>query len=280
MLQLELQTKEENPFYLDRFDKSIRDQFVKNNIISKPEIGIDDVFDLEEFDKHASSLDKSNFLKILRFKSAKNVDAGEYAISWLLDGNPVGQSQNKTDVSLKNGKTVSVKHVDVFKSKIKFGRVASSKSYKDLMSLWSFYVAFLNGADVGLNPTKILRKQIETTSFSSSPAIIAFLEKADLSLFETTDLEDIQNFLSKIKMYCSPLNDEIKKLINNIVAECLKDAVDYMVIIHSNSHHIKVIDVKKDVNDFYQKYFASLEGQEMYMTVESHIDFIKEKLML
>lgn len=272
MFQLSLQNNTENPFYLDKFDKSVRDQFIKNNIFYQPEKIIDNVLELENFEQTASVADKENFLKILNFKSLKNEDAGEFAICWLLDGMPVGKSQSKIDVRLKDNKTISVKHLDIFNSKLKFGRVSSSPSYKELMSFWNFYVTFLCQDNYKFNSTKISKKDIDSNTFYGSSTLLTFLQTADISLFNDDEKKEIKFFLDKILSFAGPLNEKIKKYINSIIVETLKEDLHYMVIINHHSTQMKVLDFKKDINDFYEKYFSSLEGAELYMNIKPYLD--------
>jgi len=253
--------------YLLKFDQAVIDQLIDSQIFSGPDNIINNIEDLEDLSSY-SKKDQENFLKILKFKAPKGEEPAEFAISWIMNGEPVGKNHGKADVLLKNGDTISVKHV-VSRRRMKFGRVGSSEAYKTLMSFWSFYVHFLSDPKLKLNPTKITRDKLNNTELKIPKNILKFLFNSSNNLDPFTKEErcDILSFINKFEPYKDSIQVSAKDLINKMMKESLGDEVDHLVIVMDNSIKVKVI---KNINkslDFYDSYFSCLSGNEIYINI-------------
>ncbi len=257
--------------YFTKFDDFVRKQFLKANIISPPARVISDVVELEKIQELLSFDDLQTFKKILKFKARQNESSAEYAIAWLTNGTPIGSKQGKVDVTLPDGTGLSVKCCSFTRS-IKFGRCASSSSYKELMCVWSFFVGFLYERSAVLNPTRITKKQISNVDIQGSADIISFLEtsRAD-PLLETGVLQ----FVEKLYHCTNSLNDYIIDLVNNISREILDKAATHLVLLDPEAVVIRVISHINKASfcaDFYTNYFDKIEGNELFIKLGEVLD--------
>lgn len=243
-----------------RFDKSVLEQFNAASIPLAPKKIIKNILDLESLDKIFDDEDKNHFKNILKFKAFKNQEPGEYAIAWAMNGQVSNSNQSKFDV-LFNDETISVKHVN-FRSrhKIKFGRVGSSDQYKELMKIWCLY-CFLTD-DIS-SPTKITKEKIEMFD-GNILSDLSFLISVgrDVTNFEP-NFELIQLKIEHIKTKASKsfLVDCINGMIKDTVS-----GVNHLVLIKKNSITIKVFDnFNKKLDNFYNKHFYCLDGNEVYI---------------
>lgn len=257
--------------YINRFDESVKNQFIDSNITSSPEkiLTLDEIKDLNN---SLTPNDKDSFNKILKFESKNTEDSAEFAFAWILDARPVGRSQTKCDIVLPNGEGVSVKAGD--NCLIKFGRIGSSESYKELMNLWSFYVGFLGGKEQGLFPTRISKKQVESLDLSTADAISKFLNVSLRSipiLYSPQESANIKQFVERMISCSGSINNRVIDLINKSIKESLNNLVNHIILIDKENLKVRLV---KDINsseyidNFFYTNFNHIAGNEVFIEVK------------
>ena len=255
--------------YIDHFDDSIKKQFTEAGI-NEPEnvLTIDQIEDLDLF---MSPKDKDSFVKILKFDCRNTEDSAEFAFAWILNAKHVGKSQVKSDIILPNGDGVSIKSGEGL---IKFGRIGSSNSYKELMNLWSFYVGFLGGKEQGLQPTRISKKQVGSLDLSTASAISKFLDVSLRSIpifYDKEDSLNIKEFVLRMISCCGSINNRVIDLINQSIKESLDKIIKYIIVVDKNNlkvRLIKNIDSDDYINNFFHSNFNHIAGNEVFIEVK------------
>lgn len=259
--------------YIDRFDQEVKKQFLQADIVEPP-TKVLSLEELSNLDNALPAQDLERFQKILTFKAKRNEDPSEYALAWLLDAEHIGGSQKKADIVLQCGEGISIKASTLnSKKKVKFGRIGSSSSYKDLMSLWSFYVTYLKTKKQDLIPTRISRKQVNNLDLKASQAVKKFLEVSSRSinvLYSQDEQGLIEEFVNKLISSADSINEKIVELINSSFKECLQGDVNHLIVIDKDNLKVRILeDINKEeyVNNFFSTNFGYIAGNEMWIEV-------------
>ena len=259
--------------HLGDFQEDIRKQFISAGIFNSPTKKFQ-IYDLVDLEKNIPTSDLEIFKKILKFKVSRIEDSSEYAISWLLGGKHIGKSQRKTDILLPSKEGLSVKATTNLstKKKIKFGRIGSCESFKQLMSLWSFYVNYLS-TEKSLGPTRISKKQIDNINFRTPHSIKTFLEFSSRTLptfYAREDQVIIEKFLDKILLQTDSISENIIDHINKSFEESLQKEVNHLIVIDKSNLRVKLLDQINSasfIENFFSNYFESISGNELWIRI-------------